>query len=95
MADRPERVTYLKTELERYRQETDSGTATKMGITDRRYHRVLDGVEKVLLDYTEALEADLTTETPPVVLWALDILGIDTDDLGWAPSKERAERMGW
>lgn len=95
MVNRPERVEYLKREVERLRSETDDGTATKIGITDGRYQRVLDGVEKVLLDYADDVANDLTTETPPIVLWALDILGIDTDDFGWAPSKEKAERMGW
>ena len=87
------RVEFLHSELERYRSETDAGTATEIGITDRRYHRVLNAAEKILLDFEDDI---IKGEPYPLpVLIALDILGFDTDDAGWAPTRERAERMGW
>jgi hypothetical protein len=89
-----ERLEHLRTELERLREQTDDGTATKIGITDSRYQRALNNVEKVLIDYADDLKGEPKT-WPPIVLLALDILGTDTDDLGWAPHAERAERMGW
>lgn len=84
---------FLFAELERLRTSTDEGAATRLGITDARYHRALDNAEKVLLDYTDEVVAG--PPWSPIVLLALDLLGMDTDDDGWAPHRERADRMGW
>ena len=93
-----ERMKFLRDMLETLRTQTEQDRS-QTGITNNRYDRVLNGVEKILLENEDVLRNDIGLEEDPDlpvhVLWALDILGVDTDNWGWAPHKERAERMGW
>lgn len=91
----PKRMEFLNEMLEKLREQTDweRGQRTQTGITHSRYDRALDNAEKVLLDYRDEIEGD--GPWSPIVLLAMDMLGFDTDEDGWAPHAERAERMGW
>lgn len=87
-----ERLDFLRDQLATLRHQNDNDRSAT-GITNNRYSRVLNGVEKVLIDHAEEIKGE--RPWPEIVLWALDILGMDTDEDGWAPHAERAERMGW
>jgi hypothetical protein len=89
------RLDFLHKMLEELREQTEfeRGQRVQTGITHSRYDRALDHAEKVLIDYADIIKAP--RPWPPIVLLAMDMLGVDTDEDGWAPHTERAERMGW